>query len=226
MQNTDQKKSKTDQIFSSSIKNKLSESQPKNKNLKGSLYFILTFLFLIPYIVFFLVPQVQVFLGFDQVKADLISKIQQTEVSITDLTTVKEEKKSEYDAQFASQESIINKILPPQENKLEIIQLLENFATRLEADSPPFEFTSIQFQEPVKKEGYTILPFQTSIYSSQKNFERFLALISLSGDYSPESSNHIRLLEISNISLRYRGVDADGVDQGVDFTVQLNAYSS
>ena len=32
-------------------------------------------------------------------------------------------------------------------------------------------------------------------------------------------------VEISNISLRYRGPDETGKDQGVDFNVQLVAYS-
>jgi len=33
-------------------------------------------------------------------------------------------------------------------------------------------------------------------------------------------------MEISNINIRYRGIDKQtGQDQGVDFSVKLNAYS-
>jgi len=102
---------------------------------------------------------------------------------------------------------------------------MENFATQLNAEHPPFEFTSISFDQSKKENNYTVLPFQTSIHSSQSNFETFLGLIKLTGDYDPKNQDHIRLMSISNITLKYRGVDKNGVDQGVDFNVKLLAYS-
>ena len=69
-----------------------------------------------------------------------------------------------------------------------------------------------------------VLPISTSIHSSRTNFDRFIQLINLSGDL--ESDILIRLMEISNISIRYQGVDTKtGEDKGVDFTVKLSAYS-
>ncbi len=46
-----------------------------------------------------------------------------------------------------------------------------------------------------------------------------------SGNVDPKSPDHIRLMDISTISLRYLGLDAEGKDLGVDFNVLMNAYS-
>jgi hypothetical protein len=102
---------------------------------------------------------------------------------------------------------------------------MENFATNLNTTYPPFEFNNISFQEPIKKDGYVALPFQTTIRTSRTNFDRFLELVKLSGNADPASQDHIRLMDISNISLRYLGVDSTGKDLGVDFNIQMNAYS-
>ena len=61
--------------------------------------------------------------------------------------------------------------------------------------------------------------------TTRANFDRFLELVRLSGDVGKDKE-HIRLMDISNITLRYLGVDKTGKDLGVEFTVQMNAYSS
>ena len=52
---------------------------------------------------------------------------------------------------------IINTVFPETTDKLGVIRLMENFATHLNTAYPPFEFTSITFQESKKEKGYTVL---------------------------------------------------------------------
>ncbi len=85
----------------------------------------------------------------------------------------------------------------------------------------------------MQKDGYQIIPVSTSIYSSLAGFDKFLSLVDRSGYiYAGEDEDKklidkkIRLMSISNISVKYRGVDeTTGKDQGVDFSVKLNIYS-
>lgn len=196
----------------------------KNQN-KGKIYLIVALVFIIPYSVMFLYPQTSKFLGFQSELTGLQAEIKDYENILADLAEKRELHKAAYDKEFEAEQKVMEVVFPKEPEKLAIIQLLENFATRLSTAYPPFEFTSITFQEATQKNGVTVLPFQTTIHASRKNFDRFLALVDLSGNYNPESQDHIRLMEISNISLRYRGPDTNGKDQGVDFTVELNAYS-
>jgi hypothetical protein len=101
---------------------------------------------------------------------------------------------------------------------------MEDYAAFLGTTYGDFEFNSISFQEPKQENGYMILPFQTSIKATRQNFERFLGLVNLSGDL--EGRDPIRLMDISQISLRFLGVEnKTGKDLGVDFNVTMNAYS-
>lgn len=197
----------------------------KRNQRKGFIYLVIAALFLGVYSYYFLYDQFQSYLGFEQEIRTIENQIENYEVTLSDLESTRDFHKAAYDEEFREEQEIINTVFPETTDKLGIIRLMENFATHLAASYPPFEFNSISFQEPVKEDGYTVLPFQTSIHSSRANFERFLGLINLSGDLDPENPDHIRLMEISNISLRYRGVDKAGKDLGVDFTVKLNAYS-
>ena len=198
----------------------------RKKNLqKGSIYLTIAFLILIPYSIWFLYPQLNSYLSFNQVLNSYEKQIEDNEVTITDLIKTRDLHKAAYEKEFKAEQDILKVVFPEATQKLEVIKLMENFATQLNAENPPFEFTSINFELSRKENNYTVLPFQTSIHSSQNNFETFLGLIKLSGDYDPNTEDHIRLMSISNITLKYRGVDKNGVDQGVDFNVKLLAYS-
>ena len=196
----------------------------KNKK-KGVFYFTLGALLLIPFSVLFLYPQILSYLNFQQTLGSYDKQVKDYEVTIADLNKTRDLHKSAYEQEYKFEENIIDRVFPATPEKLEVIKLMEDFATELNTKNPPFEFTSISFQDAKKEKGYTILPFQTSIHASQENFETFLGLVKLSGNYNPDDKDHIRLMEISNINLTYRGLDKDGVDQGVDFNVQLYAYS-
>lgn len=214
-------------IFSTPLK-KAEDKKPEIKNhdtLKGWFYLGLSLTLLIPYCLLFLYPQTQSFLAFHQDLNALQKEISEADSSLSALKKTEKTHKAAYDKTFEEEQAVLDVVFPETPDKLSVIKLLENFATRLSAAYPPFEFTSISFDEPVQKEGYTLLPFQTTVHSSRKNFERFLALVDLSGNDDPKQPDHIRLMEIANISLRYRGPDGEGQDQGVDFTVELNAYS-
>ena len=141
--------------------------------------------------------------------------------------------KSAYDEEFSEVLKALDEVFPTDINKLEMIRLFESFATEVDATYPPFEFTSISLAKPEQMDGYLAIPVTTSIHSSLAGFDKFLSLVDRSGYiYSGEGEDRtvlktkIRLMSISNISIRYRGVDeATGEDQGVDFSVKLNVYS-
>ncbi len=216
-------------IFSMPIaekkKNRIKDEQ-KQKNKRNSFIYLGTAVVLLMiYAFFFLYPQSVAYLGFNK-KIDGINKqVTNYKATLSDLAKKKDLHKATYNNEFKEEQKIMYKVFPKTIDKLDIIKLLEKFATHLNTTDPPFKFTSISFQSSKKENGYTVLPFRTSIKSSQKNFDRFLALINLSGDTDPKITNHMRLMEVTNISLRYKGLDKDGKDQGVEFDVKLNAYS-
>lgn len=227
--NPDSSKTSGKNIFSmpfSEVKKDRINTEKKQKNKKISLiYFGIAILFLLIYSFMFLYPQLTAYIEFNKKIGGINKQIGDYQTTLADLAKTRDLYKTSYDNEFKDEQKIMYTVLPKTTDKLSIIQLLENFATHLNTTDPSFKFTSISFQNPKKENGYTVLPFKTSIQSSQKNFERFLALINLSGSTDPKAASYMRLMEITNISLRYKGLDKDGKDQGVDFDVQLNAYS-
>ncbi|MFH0820983.1 MAG: hypothetical protein V1908_04365 [Candidatus Peregrinibacteria bacterium] len=193
------------------------------RNAYGLLGF--TTVVLAVYSFYFLYPQTKAFIEAPARLAGLQEEIKQyDEVNLPSLAETRNLKKAAYDEQLSEVERNINTIFPTDVDKLGLVKRLENFATAINSKNPPFEFNAITFGSPVQGETYTLLPISTSIYSSRANFDRFLELINLSGQLT--SDIPIRLMEVSNINIRYRGVDPKtGKDKGVDFTVKLNAYS-
>ena len=225
--NAEKKSNKS--IFSVPIEKKKKEHKKlnqKQKNDKLSLIYLgIAGVLLTVYSVLFLYPQLVAYIGYEKKINSVEKQVKSYSITLADLGKKKDLHKASYDDEFKEEQTIIYKVFPKNTDKLAIIRLLENFATHLNSTYPPFKFTSISFEKSKKENGYTVLPLRTSIHSSQKNFERFLGLINLAGNIDPAISNHVRLMEITNISLRYRGPDKSGKDQGVDFNVQLNAYS-
>ena len=186
------------------------------------------------YSVFFLYGNVVAYLKAPTEIADLNAQIEKyDEVILPSLEETRNMHKSAYDEQFAEVIKALDDVFPVGIKKLEMIRLFESFATEVAATYPPFEFTSINLAAPEEKDGYEIIPVTTSIHSSLAGFDRFLSLVDRSGYiYSGEGEDKtilktkIRLMSISNISIKYRGVDEKtGEDQGVDFSVKLNVYS-
>lgn len=207
-------------------KQKRGQEEMKRKYMKkGTIFLSIALILLIPYSILFLYPQTKSYLSFNTKYNAIQNQISEAEIKIADLKTERESHKAAYDEVSKEEQKIISTVFPDATEKLEVVRLMEDYATFLSSKYGDFEFTSISFQEPVKQKGYTALPFQTSIHASQNNFDRFLGLIDISGNIDPDSPDHIRLMEISNISLNYRGLDNTGKDQGVDFTVELIAYS-
>jgi hypothetical protein len=198
----------------------------KSANIKkGYTYLIAAAIFLSAYSYYFLYPQAVAYF-------QAPSEIQRMENDVanydsTVLPSLGKEMglhKAAYDEEFKKVEDVLNKVFPADSDKLGIVRMLESFATSINTKTPPFEFNSISFEQPKTEDGYTILPISTSIHSSTANFDRFLQLIDRSGQLDTEIP--VRLMEVSNINIRYRGVDErTGEDQGVDFSVKLNAYS-
>ncbi len=218
-------------IFANPIANnkemleKYSKEKRKRNLRSGYIYLVLTAVLLIGYSVSFLYPQLDFYLK-ASVQIDEVNKEIKSydDVILPNLKSTNELHKAAYNVEFKEVEDALGAVFPEDVDKLGIVQRLEDFATSIHAKTPPFEFNSMTFGEPIEKGGYTALPISTSIHSSRTNFDRFIQLVNLSGNL--ESDILIRLMEISNISIRYRGVDAKtGEDKGVDFTVKLNAYS-
>ena len=196
----------------------------KKKNLvKAYMRLGIAVVFLGIYSFIFLYEQVPAYLNFNQNYQSVQEDIERKEVTLANLSEERDTHKAAYDITFKEDQEVINTVFPEEVNKLGVIRLMENFSTHLNTVYPPFEFTSISFREPVKEKGFTVLPFQTSIKASPTNFDRFLGLINLSGSIDSGSTDHIRLMEISNISLNY--IDTKEGGQEVNFNVQLKAYS-
>jgi hypothetical protein len=204
---------------------KLEERTYKKNLKKGYTYMLAAAVFLMGYSIYFLYPQVNLYLNTPG-QIDTLGKSidNYSNVILPNLQKERDMHKAAYDEEFQNVEGVLNTVFPADTGKLEIIKMLENFATSINTEHPPFEFNSISFDNPKEENGYTILPISTTIHSSTANFGRFLGLIDHSGHLDAEIP--VRLMEISNINIRYRGTDEKtGEDKGVDFTVKLNAYS-
>jgi len=186
------------------------------------------------YSVFFLYGNTVAYLKAPAEITKLQGQIQEyNDVIIPSLEKTKELHKAAYDKEFEETIAALASVFPQGIDKLGIVRLFESFATEVAASYPPFEFTSINLTAPQPKDGYTVIPVSTSIHSSLAGFDKFLSLVDRSGYiYSGEGDDKkliektIRLMSISNISVKYRGVDQKtGKDDGVDFSVKLNIYS-
>lgn len=213
-------------IFASALKSKADENAKfKKKNIRGGfIRLVVAAAFLGAYSVMFFYPQLQDYLVYEQKIAAQEEKIQEKETILESLEKERDFHKAAYDEEFREEQQVVNAVFPPTSDKLGMIRLIENFATHLATVYPPFDFNSISFQAVTEGDGYKSLPFQLSLQTSRANFQRFLELVDLSGNIDPEEENHIRLMEISDISLNYLGVDKEGKDKGVNFSVSMRAY--
>jgi len=214
-------------IFTMPLKAKVEATEAlRKKNGRSASVNLLAALILVgTYSVMFFYPQMVQYLDFGNQLGATQEKIATYETNKADLTKKRDLHKAAYDSEFKDQQGVLSTVFPETPDKIGVIRLLENFATNLNASYPPFEFNNITFESVDKKGGYSALPFQTTIRTSRANFDRFLELVKLSGNADPKSQDHIRLMDISNISLRYLGVDSAGKDLGVDFNVKMKAYS-
>lgn len=208
----------------------------KDKNTKKAQVILMaSFLALILYSIFFFYSQASAYL---QASSDIkamtgkIDNLQDT--VIPNLEATKKVHQSAYDEASKDTANALSVVFPEGQDKLGVVQLLESFATEVGLISPPFEFTSINIGKTVTQEGYDVMPLTTTIHSSQEAFDQFLALVEKSGVIYDETSPDqkviadklVRLMSISSISIKYRGIDPEtGRDDGVDFNVKLNVYS-
>jgi hypothetical protein len=214
-------------IFSTPLKAKLEAGDALRKKNHRNAFILLgvASVALAAYSFLFFYPQIVQYLEFgNRLKAGQ-EELAQLEANNADLEKKRSLHKAAYDSQFKEQQAIIDMVFPETPDKLGVIRLMENFATNLNASYPPFELNSITFQAEKSKDGVTVLPFTTTVSTSRANFDRFLGLVKLSGSTDPKTSDHIRLMDISNITLQYLGTDETGKDLGVSFNVQMNAYS-
>jgi len=207
--------------------------QAKNKK-KASISLGISLVALTAYSVLFFFGNASAYLKAPaQISGYVAENQEYTEVILPSLEKTKDLHKAAYDQEFEEIISSLDTVFPNEIDKLGIIRLLESFATEVDANFPPFEFTSINLSAPTTKDSYLVIPASTSIHSSLDGFDAFLSLIDKSGYiYSGEGEGKalldkkVRLMSISNISVKYRGIDPQtGKDGGVDFSVKLNIYS-
>jgi hypothetical protein len=198
-------------------------AQKKNR-IKAGVLFAVSFLVLGVYSVNFFYPQLNEYLHYEEKISEKLKEVKDHESALSDLKGVRDEKEAEYNNKYMEQQNILAKVLPEDSDKLGVIRLMEEYAAYLNATYGDFEFTQLSFSQEEERDGLTMLPFATTIHATTQNFGRFLDLVNKSGDTNPESEQ-IRLMEISNISLRYLGPDNEGKDQGVDFQVRMVAFS-
>ena len=203
------------------------KSKKKRKiNLRnGYIILAISAVFLITYSILFLYPQLTFYLQASAQIKEINDEISNyDDVIIHNLKISKDIHEAAYNIEYKEVEDALEVVFPKGVDKLGIVKRLEDFATSLDSKYPPFEFNSMTFGSSEVKNGYTVTPISTSIHSSKANFDRFIKLVNISGDIN--SDIKIRLMEISTISIQYRGVDPKtGEDKGVDFSVKLNAFS-
>jgi hypothetical protein len=216
------------------VKSKKAEYIEEKTKKRAYITLGVSFLTLTLYSVFFLYGNTAAYLAAPAEINKLQGQIDDyNNVIIPSLQKTKELHKAAYDKQFEETIKALDSVFPTEIDKLGIVRLFESFATEVAASYPPFEFTSINLAPTQESNGYVIIPVSTSIYSSLAGFDKFLSLVDRSGYiYTGDGADKklldktIRLMSISNISVKYRGVDKDtGKDQGVDFSVKLNIYS-
>lgn len=216
------------------VKSKKEEYIVEKNKKKAYLTLGVSFVALTAYSVFFLYGNTLAYLKAPAEISKLESEIAEyNDVIIPSLEKTKELHKAAYDKEFEETIAALKEVFPETVDKLGIVRLFESFATEVAASYPPFEFTSITLAAPQPKSGYTVIPVSTSIYSSLAGFDKFLSLVDRSGYvYTGEGEDKklvekpIRLMSISNVSVKYRGIDPEtGKDQGVDFSVKLNVYT-
>ena len=169
-QSTDDKAKKN--IFAMTFeKQKKGKAELKKKNTqKGAAYIVLATLFLIPYSIFFLYPQVNSYLGFQQQLNSLDKQIKDTKVTISDLGKTRDMHKAAYDLANKAETQIIDQVFPVTTEKLEVIRLMEDFATHLNTTYPPFEFSAI-----ITTDG---------VLTNESNSPHFSSLIRKTFEYS------------------------------------------
>lgn len=206
------------------LEKRLERLRQKNRT-KAYTYLLVAFAILGVYSFAFLYPQTIVFINANANLSQLQEEVRNFDSTvIPNLTAQRDTLKAAYDTEVKAAENIVDLIFPGDVDRIGIARRLEDFAFSVSAIDPPFDLNSLSFGEPEVKDGYTVLPVSLSTQSSRANFERFLQLINMSGRI--DAAVPIRLMEISNMTIRYRGIDRQtGRDQGVDFSVKLNAYS-
>lgn len=231
---------KNQAIFGKNLANKqLTSREPKpllrQKKRRALVTLILSVLALLFYSIFFFYGTAADYLRASGEIESMQSDIQNYNENVIPLLEAeKNMHKSAYDQEFQESIAALDTVFPEGVEKRNIVQLLESFSSEVALIAPPFEFTSINFEKTIEAENYTIIPVSTTIHSSVSGFDSFLALVERSGMIYEDASadekkfldKMVRLMSISNISLKYRGLDEKtGRDGGVDFSVKLNFYS-
>lgn len=172
----------------------------------------------------FLIPEITKIINYSDTLSANQMTIEAEAEKLKALKTLANQYKEDYEKNSTKQQLALGSVLPKDPNKKELINLFETFADRLSKTRSTFEIDKIEFNELVKTKDYYQLPIKISAYASQKNFDRFIALINFSGK-TEEENQYVQLMEVNGISVDYRGQDELGKDKGVDFAVELIAYS-
>jgi hypothetical protein len=118
-------------------------------------------------------------------------------------------------------EKDLQTVMPGGDQYTDLTRKIDEIEQNLSSATNVFEVSSLDFQNPVKSENYSVLPFRMSIRSSATNFVKFLHLIETSGSLTSQ----LRLMDIPSIRLNFQATGNQSAEQKIiNFTVQINAY--
>lgn len=127
-------------------------------------------------------------------------------------------------------EDKLSVIFPETDEYTELTRQMDGIEEDLSSPKNPFEISSIKYNNVVKTDKYSILPFSMNIRASTENFEEFLHKVENSGSLLDQ----IRLMDIDSIRLNFGqsgsgagggfGVSGSDEEEAITFTVQINAY--
>lgn len=154
--------------------------------------------------------------------------VQKSEVLASNLRSVVGEVRAQYEEnrrEFDQLEKVVEqnleKVFPVNDDYTGLVRQLDSFEASIASGRSPFEVSSIEYQNVIEHENYSILPFRMNIQSSPQNFTKFLHMIENSGIIDGE----VRLMNVSSIRLSFSGSPVAGSPSDIiNFNVQINAY--
>jgi hypothetical protein len=125
-------------------------------------------------------------------------------------------------AQFEENRQLLEdtafKILPPDENLIELTRSLDDFFDRNFVQGNEILANNLRFGTPKQSEDglYSMLPVSMSIESTRDKFNLFLNYVENTGSFQDGT----RILDIRSVRMNFSGEDSSRIN----FTVDLNAY--
>ncbi len=130
---------------------------------------------------------------------------------------------SSYETEFSKTNNAIQDIFPTEDDYTNLTIKLEKIINDMNLASNPIVMNNLSFGRARTDTGsdYSVLPFQTTISTTQDNFDKFLRYVNSSGDLATGS----RLMDIRSISINFsQNLNAAAGGEMLDVNLNMNAY--